>query len=261
MKIFQVDAFASAPFTGNPAAVCLLENSIDDRLMQDIAVEMNLSETAFLLATSDGYSLRWFTPAYEVDLCGHATLASAHVLWEQGLLAVDQVAHFYSRSGLLKASKKNDGVELDFPAQPPAHADVPSVLLRSLQIDPIYAGYNESDYVVVVENAETIKALSPDFALMKQVDMRGCIATAATPEGPYDFISRFFAPGAGINEDPVTGSAHCCLGPYWSEKLGKSTLKAYQASPRGGELTVQVQNDRVFLTGNAVTVMEGVLRV
>ena len=261
LKIYQVDAFADQPFAGNPAAVCLLTEPLEDSLMQQIAEEMNLSETAFLLKEGDGYSLRWFTPAIEVDLCGHATLASAHVLWSTGLLGEDQPAHFYSRSGLLKAQLQNNGIELDFPAQPPQPTAAPEPLLASLDISPIYVGYNSADYLIVVYNQEIVEKLDPDFRLMGKVETRGVIVSARARDEGLDFVSRFFGPAAGIDEDPVTGSAHCCLGPYWAKELNKTTLSARQISARGGNIQVLVANDRVFLTGKAITMLEGKLMI
>ena len=261
MKVYQVDAFSSRPFSGNPAAVCILTHPVNDALMQQIAAEMNLSETAFLLKQNTGFDLRWFTPAIEVDLCGHATLASAHVLWESGLLDVNTMAQFQTRSGLLKARHSGRGIELDFPSQPPTKVDAPARLIQSLNIEPIYEGYNGSDYLLVLDHEDQIHALSPDFQQMGQIGMRGVIVTARSNDPRYDFVSRFFAPAAGIDEDPVTGSAHCCLAPYWSQQLQKSEMKAFQASPRGGTLGVRVLDDRVLLTGQAVTVMEGVLKL
>ncbi len=262
MKIYQVDAFTDRPFSGNPAAVCLQENVMEDEAMQCIAAEMNLSETAFVLPAGDGFNLRWFTPAIEVDLCGHATLASAHVLWEAGVLNVSQTARFYTRSGVLTATHSTDGITLDFPAQPPEETSPPSDLILSLDVKPIYTGFNGSDYLVVVEDASIIRALNPNYHQMSQVKMRGVIVTAladAEEANGVDFVSRFFAPAAGIDEDPVTGSAHCCLGPYWGTQLDKTTLIAKQISPRGGVLTVQLVQDRVKLTGKAVTVLKGKL--
>ncbi len=261
LNIYQVDAFADKPFSGNPAAVCMLQESLDDELMQHIAAEMNLSETAFLMKEDDGYRLRWFTPAYEVDLCGHATLASAHTLWETGLLGEDETARFHSRSGLLQARKVEAGIELDFPSQPPWRVEVPLKLLQSLDVEPVFGGYNGSDYIIVVDNQRIVEQLNPDFRMMGEVKMRGVIVTAPGREAGMDFISRFFAPSAGIDEDPVTGSAHCCLAPYWAEKLEKTSMQARQISPRGGNVHVRLENDRVFLTGKATMIMEGKLLV
>ncbi len=262
MKIYQVDAFTDRPFAGNPAAVCLQEgvireDAIEDSVMQQIAAEMNLAETAFVSPAGDDFNLRWFTPAIEVDLCGHATLATAHILWEVGVLDPGQTARFHTRSGLLTASRDGEGIVLDFPAQPPRETPAPPELIASLDVSPLYTGFNGVDYMVVVEDASIIRALDPDYRQMSRVDMRGVIVTAPADSGACDFVSRFFAPAAGIDEDPVTGSAHCCLGPYWGERLKQTTLSARQLSPRGGSLTVQLVQDRVKLIGNAVTVLKG----
>ena len=261
MNIHQIDAFTDRPFAGNPAAVCLLDAPIDDELMQNIAQEMNLSETAFLLPEKDGFNLRWFTPAYEVDLCGHATLASAHMLWETGVLPPDVEVRFYSRSGLLTARRHTDGIELNFPAQQAERTPAPPDLVESLGFVPIDTGYNGADYLIVADNEDIVRQLTPDFETMRRVDMRGAIVTAPSSDSFIDFVSRFFAPRAGINEDPVTGSAHCCLGPYWGRRMKKTELVGFQASERGGFVNVRLEDDRVCLTGEAVTVMEGVLNV
>lgn len=257
MKIYQVDAFTERPFKGNPAAVCILEEYPIEKWMQDVAGEMNLAETAFLVPANDGFGLRWFTPNSEVDLCGHATLASAHILWEKGYLKQNQEAKFFTKSGLLTAKLEEGWIQLNFPATPEEKIKAPSELIEALDITPIYIGKNIFDYLIEVESEEIIKNITPDFTKLMKVPMRGVIVTAKSTE--YDFISRFFAPEVGIFEDPVTGSAHCCLGPYWKKKLGKDRFDAYQASERGGELKVQVAGDRVLISGKAVTVMEGSL--
>jgi PhzF family phenazine biosynthesis protein len=259
LAIFQVDAFTDRPFAGNPAAVCVLPEPRPAGWMQRVAQEMNLSETAFLLRQADGFDLRWFTPAIEVDLCGHATLASAHVLWEAGYLRPDQQARFSTRSGLLTAGRKGAWIELDFPAEPEAPTPAPSDLARALGIRPIYVGKNRFDYLVEVDGEDTLRSVKPDFGLLEEIRTRGIIVTARATSHGYDFISRFFAPRAGINEDPVTGSAHCCLGPFWSTRLGKSELIAYQASARGGVVRVRLGDQRVYLGGQAVTVLRGKL--
>ena len=258
-KIFQVDAFTDKPFAGNPAAVCMLPEAAGDEWMQHLANEMNLSETAFLVPQNDGFDLRWFTPAVEVDLCGHATLASAHILWEQGILPTDQEARFYTKSGLLCAVQKDSWIELDFPAEPEKLAEHPEALSKAFGFEAQYVGKNRFDYLVEFESAESIRKMAPDFTLLSSFGGRGFIVTSRSDSNDYDFISRFFAPAAGINEDPVTGSAHCCLGPYWARRLGKKELTAYQASARGGVVKVRVSDDRVFLGGQAVTVMRGTL--
>lgn len=255
MKIYQVDAFTDKPFRGNPAAVCILESKPTDRLMQDIASEMNLAETAFLLKEGDGFNLRWFTPNSEVDLCGHATLASAHILMEKGYLIEGQEVNFYTKSGLLTAVSQDGWIRLNFPATPEKEEVAPDELIEALNIAPLYIGKNIFDYIIEVENEDIVRKLEPDFTKLLKIDMRGVIVTAIAKD--YDFVSRFFAPGIGIFEDPVTGSAHCCLGPYWKNRLGKDELSAYQASNRGGELRVQVVDDRVLISGKAVTVLEG----
>ena len=258
-EIFQVDAFTDRPFAGNPAAVCVLPEPADERWMQHLANEMNLSETAFLVEREDGYHLRWFTPAVEVELCGHATLASAHILWEQGFLAPDRPARFYTRSGLLSAVRKDQWIELDFPAVPEKQTEIPEELLKAFGAPARYAGKNRFDFLLEFDSAETVRNMSPDFTLLKQISGRGFMVTSRSDASQYDFISRFFAPAAGVNEDPVTGSAHCCLGPYWAKKLGKKELTGYQASARGGVVKVRVGSDRVYLGGQAVTVMRGTL--
>src|SRR5438093_761135 len=257
LTIVQVDAFTSTPFAGNPAAVCVLSGPRDASWMQDVAREMNLSETAFLLAHDAGYRLRWFTPAAEVALCGHATLASAHVLWEDGHLSADAPARFHTRSGLLTAARSDGWIEMDFPAKSAVAAEPPAGLEQALGVAARYVGRSAFDYLVEVEAEETVRRLRPNFTLLEKVECRGVIVTSAAAGPPYDFVSRFFAPRAGVNEDPVTGSAHCCLGPYWGERLGKRELLAYQASARGGVVRVRVAGDRVSLGGQAVTVLQG----
>lgn len=259
LKIFQVDAFTDRPFTGNPAAVCILTEPHDANWMQDVAREMNLSETAFLYRQGDGFNLRWFTPLVEVDLCGHATLASAHVLWEEGCLMPGQQARFYTRSGLLMAERKGDWIELDFPAESEMRTIAPSGLVEALGVIPKYVGKNRFDYLVEVDSEETVRNLKPDFALLAEIPVRGFIITSLAASNGYDFISRFFAPRFGINEDPVTGSAHCCLGPFWKKRLNKNEFTAYQASARGGVVRVYVDKNHVHLSGQAVTVLRGEL--
>jgi len=262
MRLLQIDAFTSEAFRGNPAAVCLLNGERDDAWMQNVAAEMNLSETAYLLPRDDGHSLRWFTPATEVDLCGHATLASAHALWEEGLLEPTATARFHTKSGLLTATRNGDWIELDFPATQEQRADPPEGLLESLGIAaPVYVGRNRFDYLVEVGSEEELRALDPDHGRLRKIPVRGVIVTSLPKGDDYDFVSRFFAPGSGVDEDPVTGSAHCCLTPYWSPRLGKSEMVAYQASSRGGIVRVRLDGDRVKLGGQAVTVLRGDLAV
>lgn len=257
--IVQVDAFADRPFTGNPAAVCVLDEPRDDAWMQAVAMEMNLSETAFLHRRGDDWDLRWFTPAVELDLCGHATLASAHVLWRDGLLASDAEARFHTRSGLLTARWDGEWIWMDFPAKPSRPADAPEGLARALGAEPTYVGRSQFDLLVELGSEAAVRALDPDLTLLKQVEARGIIVTAPAEGGEYDFVSRFFGPRVGVPEDPVTGSAHCVLAPYWAGKLGRDVLTGYQASPRGGIVRVQVNGDRVILGGRAVTVLRGTL--
>jgi PhzF family phenazine biosynthesis protein len=255
MRIYQVDSFAEKPFEGNPAGVCVLPGPADEKWMQNVAMEMNLAETAFLYAANGGYNLRWFTPEAEVDLCGHATLAAAHILFETGALPMDGEAVFFSKSGKLSARKEGETIRLDFPAEADEPTELPGALRNALRGAGIfYCGKNRMDYIVEIVNDEQLKRLQPDMQELKTLGRRGVIVTCASSDPAYDFISRFFAPGVGIPEDPVTGSAHCCLGPYWQRKLGKSAFSAYQASKRGGKLQVEVKGDRVMIGGKAVTV-------
>jgi PhzF family phenazine biosynthesis protein len=261
MEIFHVDAFTDKPFFGNPAGVCILSEGKDDDWMKHVAREMNLSETAFLMKKDDGYALRWFTPKVEVDLCGHGTLASAHVLWEAGYLPKEETARFHTRSGLLTSAKKGTWIELDFPSKPEEPAETPNDLVAALGIEPKYVGKNNFDYIVEVASEEIVRGAQPDFVLLERVAIRGVIITSRATSEEYDFVSRFFAPRVGVNEDPVTGSAHCCLGPFWQERLHKDKFIAYQASERGGFVKVRVDGDRVFLMGQAVTVLSGKLHL
>jgi PhzF family phenazine biosynthesis protein len=256
VSIVQVDAFTPVPFGGNPAAVCVLSAPGDARWMQNVAREMNLSETAFLDPRPEGYNLRWFTPAAEVDLCGHATLASAHVLWEDGHLDRARQARFMTRSGWLSARKAGDWIEMDFPAKAEQSAPAPPQFTEALGANPQYVGRNAFDYLVELESEQAVRELQPDIGLLRRLPARGVIVTSRG-SGEYDFVSRFFAPAVGVDEDPVTGSAHCCLGPFWSARLGKQEMLAYQASARGGVVRVRVEGDRVLLGGQAVTVLRG----
>ena len=225
--------------------------------MQLVAREMNLAETAFLAPQADGYQLRWFTPTVEVDLCGHATLASAHALWEEGHLQRDAQARFYTRSGLLTARRIGDWIEMDFPAKPEEASPAPDGLIEGLGASPKYVGKNVFDYIVELDSEDTLRRLKPNFTLLEKIPVRGVIVTSRAAD--YDFVSRFFAPASGINEDPVTGSAHCCLGPFWGARLNKAEFVAYQASARGGVVRVRLEGDRVLLGGQAVTVLRGEL--
>jgi len=259
LEIFQADAFTNRPYSGNPAAVCVLSEPAEAVWMQNVANEMNLSETAFLYRQEDGYNLRWFTPQVEVDLCGHATLASAHILWEIGQVPVTDPIRFYSRSGLLTAARNAAWIELNFPAEPEEEAEMPDQLVTALGVSCTYVGKNRFDYLVEVESEETVRHLQPDYTLLGSISGRGFMVTSKSASKEFDFVSRFFAPAAGINEDPVTGSAHCCLGPHWEKKLGKKEMIAYQASARGGVVRVRMEDERVVLGGQAVTVMKGIL--
>ena len=260
IRIVQVDAFTDRAFAGNPAAVCVLREAPDEQWMRDVAREMNLSETAFLIPKDDGYQLRWLTPAVEVDLCGHATVASAHVLWQDGHLPADRQARFYTRSGRLTADRCGEWIELDFPAKLAAATEAPADLLPALGVaEAKFVGRNAFDYLVEVDSEATLRALSPDHSRLRKLPVRGVIVTARSSTPGFDFISRFFAPGSGLDEDPVTGSAHTALGPYWAGVLGKQEFTAFQASPRGGIVRVRLEGDRVKLGGQAVTVMTGEL--
>jgi PhzF family phenazine biosynthesis protein len=258
-RITQVDAFTDRPFGGNPAAVCILERAADESWMQAVAREMNLSETAFLHREGEGYALRWFTPTVEVALCGHATLAAAHVLWEEGRLAADEPARFVSRSGPLTASQNGDQIELDFPAKPAEPCEVPAGLDEALGARVVYAGRNGMDMLVEVATADELIGMRPDFGRLAEVPVRGVIVTARSADAAFDFLSRFFAPRAGVPEDPVTGSAHCCLGPFWAERLGKTDMVGHQVSERGGVVGVRLRGSRLGLLGRAVTVLRGEL--
>ncbi|HEX9611054.1 MAG TPA: PhzF family phenazine biosynthesis protein [Gemmatimonadales bacterium] len=257
LPIVQVDAFTDRPFAGNPAAVCVLPAPADADWMQDVAREMNLSETAFLVRRHDGFDLRWFTPAVEVDLCGHATLASAHVLWQDGHLPPGAQARFHTKSGLLAADRRGKWIELDFPATRAAPAPAPPGLLEALHVTPRFVGRSRFDYLLEVDGEETVRSVRPDFGALARVDARGVIVTSRAATDGYDFVSRFFAPRAGVPEDPVTGSSHCALAPYWGGKLGKPALVGYQASARGGVVRTRLAGDRVILGGQAVTVLRG----
>ncbi len=257
--IVQVDAFTSEAFAGNPAAVCVLSAPRDERWMQLVAREMAISETAFLHPIDDGYALRWFTPVTEVDLCGHATLASAHVLLETKRLAVGATARFHTRSGILTATSSDGWIELDFPATPDEKIAAPAGLADAMGAQPRYVGRSRFDYLLELEDEATIRKLEPDFARLRGYDARGVIATARATTPGVDFVSRYFAPAFGIDEDPVTGSTHCCLGPFWSRRLKKSSFVARQVSARGGEMRVTLDRDRVTLAGQAVTVLRGEL--
>ena len=260
-KIIQVDAFSDRLFKGNPAAICVLETPHSDRWMQSVALEMNLSETAFLLKQDRDYSLRWFTPTTEVPLCGHATLASAHVLWTEGYASTGQAINFQTKSGLLTAKYRDDWIELDFPVN--RSQDIPPItkLQDALGVLVKTFAYNSLGYLVEVKSPLQVERLKPNLSLIKQLPISNVIVTAKAGENTkYDFISRFFCPGLGIDEDPVTGAANCCLATYWRDRLQQDSFLAYQASRRGGELKLHYDGgDRVLIKGQAVTVMRGEL--
>jgi predicted PhzF superfamily epimerase YddE/YHI9 len=258
MRLFGVDAFADEVFGGNPAAVCLLGGPAEPGWMQAVAAEMNLSETAFVEPAPDGYRLRWFTPATEVRLCGHATLASAHVLYETGLAIPPEPVRFQTASGQLTARPEDGMLVLDFPARPASPAPVPPGLLAALGAGhPEWTGRSDEDVMVVLGSEQEVTGLQPDILALAAAGARGIIVTAPGARPGADFVSRFFAPAVGIDEDPVTGSAHCTLAPYWAHRLGRTSLTGYQASARGGTIRVRLDGERVQLAGRAVTVFSG----
>ncbi len=254
-RIYQVDSFTDVPFKGNPAAVCLLSQMPDEGWMQSVAAEMNLSETAFVVPIENGdYQLRWFTPTIEVELCGHATLASAHILRETGK-ALDAV-RFMTLSGPLTASFRDDTIELDFPASNIDACTAPEELIDALQVQPLFCGKTRFDYLVQVSSAAMVRECQPNMNKLREFGLRGVMITSTSDQPEFDFVSRFFAPGAGIDEDPVTGSAHCALIPFWNNHFSKDILVGYQASQRGGIVSGRVNHDRVVLYGRAVTVLK-----
>ncbi|HSN83357.1 MAG TPA: PhzF family phenazine biosynthesis protein [Polyangiales bacterium] len=257
-RITVVDAFTHVAFAGNPAAVCVLSEPTTDDWMQSVAQEMNHSETAFCILRADGtVELRWFTPTREVRLCGHATMAAAHVLWEEGWLAPNKGLRFSTLSGELIATPRGRIIELDFPARPASETSAPAGLLASLGVSAEWIGRDEDDYLLLLANEEAVRGCNPNFAALAEVDTRGVIITAPGDHDQVDFVSRFFAPRFGIDEDPVTGSAHCALAPFWSSRLGKTELTARQVSARGGELEVVLKGDRVTLRGTCATTLRG----
>jgi len=262
IPIYTVDAFTSHPFSGNPAAVCILQSFPEDEAwMQNIAAEMNLSETAFLCATEQrgSYRLRWFTKESEVDLCGHATLASAHVLWETGsAYGVDKL-RFHTNSGVLTARRLNDGIELNFPVEPPEPSEAPALLAQALGVEPVAVSRNRLDYVVEVATEREVRELKPDFRILKDIPSRGILVTSRSDNPDYDIAARCFFSPIGVDEDPVTGSAYCALAPYWRQKLGKSGMTAIQLSARSGVVKLQMVEDRVLIEGDAVIVVKGLL--
>jgi predicted PhzF superfamily epimerase YddE/YHI9 len=259
IPLYVVDAFTHEPFAGNPAAVCVLELWPNERWLANVAREMNLAETAFLVPLGDDeYDLRWFTPTVEVDLCGHATLAAAHALWESGRAAAGRRLRFRTRSGILTADPLTTGeIELDFPAVDAAPCDPPPGLLEALGARAVAVARNRFDYLVEVASPTELAAIKPDFRRLASIECRGVIVTSPSDRPGFDFESRFFAPASGIDEDPVTGSAHCCLAGWWGDKLGRDDMLGYQASARGGVVRVVPRAGRVALIGRAVTVTVG----
>ncbi len=261
IPIYQVDAFTAKPFRGNPAGVCLLKAPADPDWMQNVAAEMNLAETAFPLPEKSGFRLRWFTPKLEVRLCGHATLATAHILWEEGLLGPGDEARFQTLSGLLTARLDGDWIELNFPSRPvrPEPPEWTDAAVGALGIKPSFVGMSAEDLLIEAADEAAVRSLEPDFAALRPLPVRGIIVTSRSADPEFDFISRFFAPAVGVSEDPVTGSSHCALAPFWAQRLGKASMTAFQASSRGGILKVRLDGDRVRIAGRAVTVIRGEL--
>lgn len=260
MRLIQVDAFTAKPFAGNPAAVCMLDSERDATWMQEVAAEMNLSETAFVSRRVDGFDLRWFTPSIEVDLCGHATLASAHALWEEDEARREDSITFHSRSGPLICHLRSDRIEMDFPARPVEEAEAPEGMIEALGVEPRSVWRSAVSYLVELGSEDEVREAQPDFAALGAIpDAWACI-TAASGTNGFDFVSRFFGPQAGIDEDPVTGSAHCALADFWSKRSGRTQFRAYQCSKRGGVVHAALDGDRVRLGGQAVTVFRGELR-
>lgn len=261
IKLFQVDAFTDEPFAGNPAAICILPSPKDASWMQQVAQEMNLSETAFVCKQDDSFSLRWFTPTTEVDLCGHATLACAHILWKTGLLKANEPAQFHTLCGTLMAEQRGGLIELSFPLLSEEPASAPPELITILGVTPKYVGKFGAKYLVEVDTEEAVRKLNPNFHLLRQLSERGVVVTSAASSPKYDFVSRYFAPWIGIDEDSVTGSVHFCLGPFWGKRFGKDRLRAFQASARGGVIHIRLEGGQVYLGGRAITVFEGELYV
>jgi PhzF family phenazine biosynthesis protein len=254
MTIYQIDAFTDRPFSGNPAAVCITPEPLDRELMQNIAAEMNVAETAFVCPAASGYSLRWFTPEVEVDLCGHATLAAAYVLWDRAYLRSGDTAVFQTKSGILKATTNGDWISMQFPREEDEPMKKSDLLEDAIGAKAVYTGKNRMDYIVEVESEDLLTSIEPEPTKLEKIHTRGVIVTARSASPDFDFVSRFFSPATGVPEDPVTGSAHCCLGPYWQRKLNKDEFTAYQASRRGGVVKVRMSGDHVFLSGQAIHV-------
>jgi PhzF family phenazine biosynthesis protein len=255
--LLHVDAFTDRAFAGNPAAVCFLEGPREAGWMQDVAREVSLSATAFLLPAGGGFHLRWFTPTAELELCGHGTLASAHALWETGRVGAGEAVRFQTASGALTAERRGEWIELDFPARRVEAAEPPAGLLAAFGAEPAWMGKTGPNYFLELPGEDAVRATAPDLTVVRSLGVRGVIVTARGSANPFDFVSRYFAPGVGIDEDPVTGSAHCALAPYWAQRLGKEEMLAYQASARGGVVRVRAVGERVKLGGQAVTVLQG----
>jgi predicted PhzF superfamily epimerase YddE/YHI9 len=257
VRIVQVDAFTAEPFGGNPAGVCMLDRWAPEGWMQAVAAEMNLSETAFLVRRGSGFEIRYFTPTVEVPLCGHATLASAHLLWEEGVVALDEMIALQAKGGELAAGREGEWVRLDFPAIPASRAEIPGGLSEALGAE-ILGAYRswENGYLVELGGVTTVRDLEPDFTRLRPFGPINVTAAGDTREG-CDFVSRFFAPSLGIDEDPVTGVAHCSLAPFWAQRLGKDEMVGHQLSRRGGVVKVRARGERVDILGQAVTVMRG----
>ncbi len=259
---YWIDAFSPRPFSGNPAAVCLLSAPLEDEVMQQLAEEFGLSETAFAWPENDGYRLRWFTPTAEVRLCGHATVATATALWSHNPNLLDLV--FYTHSGKLEAVQRDGKVQLTFPARPPAKFPMPEGLAEAIGVSRdkvLWCGRDVDDYLLLLPTEDDVRALNPDFRALLEVETRGTIFTAPSASPEYDFVSRFFAPQVGVDEDPVTGSAHCCLAPFWSERLRKKLFQARQLSARGGHLEVELVADRVHLRGDSFVLVNGTVSI
>lgn len=261
LPLFQVDSFTDKPFKGNPAGVCVLIEERPDEWMQSVAGEMNLSETAFVLKKGEEYSLRWFTPGVEVDLCGHATLAAAHILWQTGTVPAQKAIRFMTRSGLLTITKQKDWIEMDFPARPCRPAAEGEGIVDAVGAIPEEVFQSGENLMFVYESEKVVRSLKPNFSAMKTYDYHGVIVTSPSASPKFDFVSRYFAPAIGIDEDPVTGSSHCTLAPFWAERLRKDSMTAYQASARGGILKVRASAERVYICGQAVTVFGTVIEV
>ena len=259
IKFYQVDAFTDQPFKGNPAAICFLDEELSTETMLQIAAENNLAETAFVQKLADGFNLRWFTPTVEVQLCGHATLATSHILWQEGILKAEETARYHTLSGLLTAKKKGEWIEIDLPAKGNKPVDVPEDVLAALQVQPINTAYADR-YIIEVETPKEVENIKPDFSILKHHEMV-IVTSKGAASSPYDFVSRTFGPSVGVDEDPVTGSSHCCLAPYYATLLNKTQFFAYQASERGGEMKLELKGDRVLLSGHAVTLISGTLMI